>query len=145
MVPEGEMNQYAKSLLQELQRNAADATATILTLTGNLGAGKTTLVQALSVELGVTEVVTSPTFVVMKAYETTDKVFTQLVHIDAYRIDDVDELRPLNMSQVLTSAHTLICIEWPEKIATVLPPLVAAVSLDVQPDSSRICTYHYGS
>lgn len=142
IVPKGEVGSYAKELLQELVRNASADTATILTLTGDLGAGKTTLVQALAQELGITDVVTSPTFVVMKAYETTDAVFTNLVHIDAYRIDDVDELRPLNMSQVVTSPHTLVCIEWPEKIASALPQAVMAVSLDAQPDGSRTCTYH---
>ena len=142
IVPKGEVGSYVKELLPELVRNASLDAATILTLTGDLGAGKTTLVQSLAQALGVIEVVTSPTFVMMKAYETKDTVFTTLVHIDAYRIDDVDELRPLHINQVLLSPQTLVCIEWPEKIASALPTAVTAVSLTAQPDGSRTCTYH---
>jgi len=141
-VPKGEAGGYAARLLTELVSHPAKVGATILTLTGDLGAGKTTLVQALARALGVTEVVTSPTFVVMKSYETTHPTFTTLIHIDAYRIDDVSELSPLNFNQVLDSPHTLVCLEWPERIASAIPNRVQAVSLEANPDGSRTITYH---
>lgn len=144
LVNEGQAGSYATVLVQELLRQRAEDSATVLTLAGDLGAGKTTLVQALARELGVTEVVTSPTFVVMKSYQTTHLVFTHLVHIDAYRIDEVSELTPLHFAQVLQTPQTLVCIEWPERINSALPAKVQALSLQGNPDGSRTITY-YGS
>src|ERR1700754_3179272 len=62
--------------------------ATLVTLTGELGAGKTTFTQSLARALGVTDTVTSPTFVLEKIYSLPDSTqgFTRLVHIDAYRL-----------------------------------------------------------
>lgn len=142
IVQEGEAGGYAIKLLGELTQKGATETATILTLAGDLGAGKTTLVQALARELGITEVVTSPTFVIMKFYETTNSVFTNLIHIDAYRILDVSELAALNFSNVLQSPHTLVCIEWPERIQSALPKQSNALSLEVKADGSRTIIYH---
>lgn len=142
IVGEGQADGYAASLLKDLIIKTVPERATVLTLDGDLGAGKTTLVQALARELGVTEVVTSPTFVVMKTYATSHGDFTQLVHIDAYRIDDVSELGPLNFMQVLASPQTLICIEWPERIAEALPKKLYAVSLVAHPDGTRTISYH---
>jgi tRNA threonylcarbamoyladenosine biosynthesis protein TsaE len=141
-VAEGEARTYARTLLDELIRTQHNEAASIVALTGDLGSGKTTLVQALAEILGVTEVVTSPTFVVMKSYETTHPVFTTLVHVDAYRIDDVSELAPLHFKQILDIPQALICIEWPQRIAVALPTSVHYVSLEAQPDGSRTITYH---
>lgn len=97
-------------------------TATIITLTGDLGVGKTTFVQKLALELGITEVVTSPTFTIMKWYKPgADSMFLNFVHMDAYRIDDIKELAPLRFSEILNQPNTLVCIEWAEKIKDALP------------------------
>ena len=84
--------------------------ATIVALHGDLGAGKTTFVQALGQLLGVTEHITSPTFTIMKGYETTDSDLKHLVHMDAYRIDDINELGPLRFSEIITTPNTLFCM-----------------------------------
>ncbi|MEZ4200481.1 MAG: tRNA (adenosine(37)-N6)-threonylcarbamoyltransferase complex ATPase subunit type 1 TsaE [Candidatus Paceibacterota bacterium] len=94
--------------------------ATVLALHGDLGAGKTTFVQLLARQLGVEETVTSPTFVVMKQYETTHD-FSNLIHIDAYRIETEEEMRVLGFEGLLQSPQTLICIEWAERIKNLLP------------------------
>lgn len=99
----------------------ASSTACVLALHGDLGAGKTTFVQTLARYLGVDDTVTSPTFVIMKSYHTTHELFTQLVHIDAYRIDDIDEMRPLRFREILAAPESLVCIEWAERIETLLP------------------------
>jgi len=114
--------------------------ATVLALSGDLGAGKTTFVQAVAKKLGVTETVTSPTFTIMRQYETADPVFTELIHMDAYRIDDESELIPLRWETLRTSPQTLICVEWPEKIAVALPERYVHLSLRIVSEIEREIT-----
>lgn len=114
--------------------------ATVLALSGDLGAGKTTLVQSIARTLGVTGTVTSPTFVVMKQYETINSTFAELIHIDAYRIESIDELRPLGFATLLAQPNTLICIEWAERIAAALPAAVVAATLTLLPGGERTIT-----
>ncbi len=95
--------------------------ASVVCLKGDLGAGKTTLVQAIALEFGVDETVVSPTFVIAKFYTPTKGDFARLVHIDAYRIESEDELGPLGFEALLTLPNTLVIIEWPERIARALP------------------------
>lgn len=127
-------------LAQEVLRAAKDLRAdgaVVIALHGDLGAGKTTFVQSLAATLGVKEHVTSPTFTIMKGYETTDGVFQTLIHMDAYRIDDDSELVPLRFNEILQTPHTLFCIEWAEKISTVLPPHIIHISLTVVDENTR--------
>lgn len=140
-VTEAEIKALAKSLLADLALNAPTDSAVVLALTGNLGAGKTTLVQALAKELNVSSAVTSPTFVICKSYPTEHPVFTKLVHLDAYRLEAESELGPLHFSEILAEPHTLVCIEWPEKIASALPPHLTKLSLTVIDETSRQVTY----
>jgi len=95
--------------------------AVVLALHGDLGAGKTTTVQIIADKLGVVETVTSPTFVILKRYDTEHKFFSSLVHIDAYRIEDMSEVRPLQLDSYVTEPRSFVCIEWAERIAEVLP------------------------
>ncbi len=90
--------------------------ATVVGLSGDLGAGKTTLIAALANILGVSGTVVSPTFVIAKFYELADTRWDTLVHIDAYRIESDTELGPLGWETLLGQARTLIVIEWPERI-----------------------------
>jgi tRNA threonylcarbamoyladenosine biosynthesis protein TsaE len=103
--------------------------ATILTLRGELGAGKTAFVQCLGRSLGVVEPLVSPTFVVMKSYETTNERFATLVHMDAYRIENDIEVLPLHFAELCNAPRTLFCIEWAERIAGVLPAVRTELSL----------------
>lgn len=107
--------------LDELALLRNSSTATVLGLSGDLGAGKTTFVQALAAELGVKEVVQSPTFTILKLYQTNHPQFKQLIHMDAYRIESLTELGPLRLGELLDTPETLFAIEWPEKIAAALP------------------------
>ncbi len=100
---------------------AREDAATVLALRGDLGAGKTTFTQYLAKALNVTELVTSPTFVIMKGYELEGQAFDQLVHIDAYRIEAEEELEVLGFKTLLTMPRTLIVIEWSEKLPNLLP------------------------
>jgi tRNA threonylcarbamoyladenosine biosynthesis protein TsaE len=115
--------------------------ALVIALHGDLGAGKTTFVQTVAAQLGITETVTSPTFVIMKSYETEGEVFTTLTHIDAYRIESIAEMAPLSFAQVLSTPHTLVCIEWAERIAPLLPDTTIHLTFTLQADETRTITY----
>ena len=117
--------------------------AFVIALHGDLGAGKTTLVQTIGATLGVAEVITSPTFTIMKQYDTADASFETLVHMDAYRIDSLDELRPLRFAELLTISKTLICIEWAEKIKEMLPESMLQITLEVASEDSRTIHISY--
>jgi tRNA threonylcarbamoyladenosine biosynthesis protein TsaE len=113
--------------------------ASLVTLTGDLGAGKTTFTGQLAAHLGVTEPVVSPTFGIMKSYELLDHPdFDRLVHIDAYRIEDISEVGPLRFAELFQTPRTLICLEWPEQIASVLPKQQVAVTLEIGKGEERI-------
>lgn len=97
------------------------ASATVVGLYGDLGAGKTTFVQAVAKELGVVEAIQSPTFVILKRYTLHDLRYTNFIHIDAYRLERGEEINKLGFQDMLRDPGNLIVIEWPEKIADAMP------------------------
>ena len=101
-----------------LQLNGGD----ILSLHGDLGAGKTTFTKGLAVALGIVKNVTSPTFAIMNVYELPEPKngIKTLVHVDAYRLESPDEIITVGAEDYLGEPHVLTVIEWPEKIQTVL-------------------------
>lgn len=107
-----EMRQFAESFLKSLTPRAE---ATVVGLYGDLGAGKTAFVQAVAQVMGVGEHVTSPTFVLMKRYG-------RLVHIDAYRIENAEELRRLGWNELAKDPGNIIMIEWADRVEELLPP-----------------------
>ncbi|MFZ2253136.1 MAG: tRNA (adenosine(37)-N6)-threonylcarbamoyltransferase complex ATPase subunit type 1 TsaE [Minisyncoccia bacterium] len=116
--------------------------AHVVTLTGDLGAGKTAFTKELAKLLGITHEITSPTFVIMKAYEIPDHpFFKKLVHIDAYRIESDDEMRVLGFNEILSDPTNLVCIEWPEKIKDLIPKDAYSLSLTLNLDETRTITY----
>jgi tRNA threonylcarbamoyladenosine biosynthesis protein TsaE len=112
----------------------------VVALSGDLGAGKTTFVQTLAKELGVTDTVTSPTFTIMKSYATTSQWFENLVHLDVYRLEDINETTPLRLSEILKMPNTLVCIEWAEKIKEILPANTIYVDIKSLPNEVREIT-----
>ncbi|MFT5037119.1 MAG: tRNA threonylcarbamoyladenosine biosynthesis protein TsaE [Candidatus Azotimanducaceae bacterium] len=142
---ESELLAIAKEVILMLEEvTKRENAAGVLALHGNLGAGKTTFMQMLAKELGVTEVVTSPTFVVMKKYEAEHEVFEHLVHIDAYRIEDVDEMRPLRFEEELSRKGTMIGIEWAEKIEALLPSYTIHLRFEITGET-RVITIDHGN
>lgn len=87
--------------------------ATLITLEGDLGVGKTALVKRCASVLGVNQEVTSPTFVIQKAYKINHQSFDCLVHIDAYRLKGSEELHQLRWSETISNPKNLIFVEWP--------------------------------
>lgn len=104
-------------------------------LHGNLGVGKTTFVQGLAQGLGVSGPVTSPTFAIYEIYAGRPR---RLVHLDAYRIENELQLESLLLDEFLLSPYCL-AVEWPEKIAGLLPPDAWHVDLSIaEGDRHRI-------
>lgn len=95
--------------------------AAVIALSGDLGVGKTTIVQHIAKALLVERLVPSPTFVIMRSYPCEHPRFKRLVHIDAYRIENPEEVPPLKLAEVFADPEALVCVEWPERIADALP------------------------
>lgn len=105
---------------------------TTLALHGNLGVGKTTFVQGLARGLRIAEAVTSPTFTIF----TLHRGPTNLVHLDAYRLNSAREVEDLLLADFLISPWCL-AVEWPEKIAAWLPPHTLHLDLGIAPDEKH--------
>jgi tRNA threonylcarbamoyladenosine biosynthesis protein TsaE len=134
-----ELDEFAREISAHAKKDAG-VSAVVLALHGDLGAGKTTFTQALGRLLGVAEPIVSPTFTIMKGYETTDDVFTHLIHMDAYRIDELSELGPLRFSELLVTPQTLFVIEWAERIKEALPQKTLNLTLEVASETTRTAT-----
>lgn len=146
-----DLKTLAERVLVEMrERGAAELGASVLALHGELGAGKTTFTQALAQTLGVNGNVTSPTFVVMRLYPIkAHDFFKTLVHIDAYRIESLDEVAVIGVADLLRDRDNLICIEWAERIEEALPKDALHITLtqgDVSKgDAERKAVYGYGT
>jgi tRNA threonylcarbamoyladenosine biosynthesis protein TsaE len=88
----------------------------IIGLSGNLGTGKTAFVKEVAKYLGVDQSVTSPTFVIMKKYETKDDKWKSLIHIDAYRLSGAKELEKIGFQDFSKEKNTMTLVEWPENV-----------------------------
>lgn len=104
----------------------------VLALAGDLGAGKTTFVKGLAMAWGVRETVTSPSFAVCNLHRGS----RLLVHVDAYRLAGPESWEALMVEDFLVSPWCL-AVEWPERIATILPADTLWLDLDMMPDGSR--------
>ncbi len=116
--------------------------ATLVTLSGALGAGKTTYVRGALKSAGIMSSVTSPTFVFMKEYALPDtNVFKNLIHIDAYRMETPDALHTIVPEDVFFNEKNIIFFEWPEQVQGSLPQPTHTISIETLPDLCRKITY----
>lgn len=94
----------------------------ILALYGELGAGKTTLIQGIAEGLGIKEPVTSPTFILLNVYKLprAQKAIKYFVHVDAYRLKDTREALGVGLTDYLGRNDTVVVIEWAEKLEDIL-------------------------
>jgi tRNA threonylcarbamoyladenosine biosynthesis protein TsaE len=100
----------------------------IIALQGNLGAGKTTFVQGLMKGLGSKKRVASPTFILMRRHKLSTtklagktKVFSNVFHIDAYRLKKPEQFGVLGLDEILKDPKNIVLIEWPEQAKKFLP------------------------
>ena len=108
---------------------------------GKMGAGKTTFVKAICEELGVEDVITSPTFAIVNEYEVNNAELLSLhsssiYHFDFYRIKKLEEVYDMGYEEYFYSG-SLCFIEWPELIEEVLPEDAVRVTIEENTDGSR--------
>lgn len=121
----------AKMLAKEiLKHRNTKKEALVFGLTGNLGAGKTTFIQAFAKGLGIRSRLTSPTFVLMKKYGN-------LYHLDCYRIKDFKDILALDFAEIVDEQKNIILIEWAEKIRKILPKTTVWIKFKILPHNKR--------
>lgn len=115
---------------------AAARPGDLITLSGPLGAGKTTLAQGLARALGIIEPISSPTFVLMNEYRGA----IPLLHLDAYRLEglDYDDLRDAGWEEFLNRNEAVRLVEWPEMVAQWLPSPRFRVVLEIEGEVRRV-------
>lgn len=111
---------------------------TIFALYGKMGVGKTTFTKALCEELGVQDVINSPTFAIVNEYE--DGHGQPIYHFDFYRIKRLVEAYDIGFDEYLDSGN-LCLIEWPELIEELLPENTVRVTIEEQADGTRVVRF----
>lgn len=136
-----------KSIIVKSLKELPDVAATILkdigsnrivALFGKVGAGKTTLIKEFCKLLGVTEVVSSPTFALVNEYLSGDG--QPVFHFDFYRIKSIEEVYDIGYEEYIYSGSYCF-IEWPEMILELLPETYVYLKIDETGDRTRRITY----
>lgn len=112
-------------------------TGDVICLQGDLGAGKTTLVQGIARGWGSLDPVSSPTFILVNVYRRADQ--SQMFHMDAYRLDSTSEAEELDLDSMLARGPLLI--EWPERIDGLVPDERLWVKLEHIDEEEREMTF----
>ncbi len=129
------------SSVEDLPRAAKEFAAlmddrTVYAFSGEMGAGKTTFIGALCKELGVEDdFAGSPTFSIINEYRS-DTTAELIYHFDLYRIESIDEAFDIGVEDYFDSG-ALCLLEWPERIADILPNDTVDVRITVNDDGSR--------
>ena len=110
---------------------------TVLAFYGKMGAGKTTFIRAICEELGVEDVINSPTFAIVNEY--LGGKGEPIYHFDFYRIKNPQEALDIGYEDYVYSGN-LCLMEWPELIENLLPDDTVKVSIEEQTDGSRVVT-----
>ncbi len=109
---------------------------TVYAFYGQMGAGKTTFINALCRRLGVEDdVINSPSFAIINEYRS-DTTAELIYHFDLYRLEDIDEALEIGVEDYFDSG-ALCFLEWPERIEDILPDDTVRVDIRVNDDDSR--------
>ncbi len=128
-----QLPEAAKQFVQAMNQN------TVFAFYGKMGAGKTTFIKAICEELGVTDVINSPTFSIVNEYRS-DTTGELIYHFDFYRIKKIEEVYDMGYEDYFDSGAVCF-IEWPELIDDLLPGDAVKVSITEQEDGSRIVSF----
>jgi tRNA threonylcarbamoyladenosine biosynthesis protein TsaE len=111
----------------------------VFMLVGDLGAGKTKLLQGLAVGLGVKDKVNSPTFNILKVYKIVSRArrLRTFCHIDAYRLNSGADLIALGVEEYFSSPETVTAVEWAEKVRDIWPKRARVVKIKALSEFAR--------
>ena len=114
----------------------------VFMLCGDLGAGKTKLVQGLAFGLGIKVRVNSPTFNIFKLYKINQRlrpkrIIKRFCHIDAYRLKSAVDLETLGVGEFFSDPQTVVAIEWAEKVKKIWPRLAKIIKIKSLNETSR--------
>ena len=123
-----ETTDLAKKIAKILKSNM------VVSLTGDLGAGKTTLIREIILSLGITGQVKSPTFTLLEEYEYLDY---KILHFDLYRFAGADEWLDLGFDELFNESGYLAFIEWAERASELIPQIDWAIKIKVVDETSR--------
>ena len=117
--------------------------AVVVALEGDLGGGKTTFSQGFSRGLGVREKVLSPTFVIMRQHLLNSRMFhfRRFVHMDAYRISGVKELRLLGWQDIIQDKNAIVLVEWADRIRRALPKEYIRIRFTFVDENERLIVF----
>ena len=122
-----ETKKLAENFANELQ------VGQVVLLNGDLGAGKTTFTQFVFSALGVKEIVTSPTFAILKSYKGS---LCNLHHFDMYRVDEEQAIES-GFDEILSDRNSIIFVEWSENTASLLPKSCICVNIKLLTEDKR--------
>ena len=142
-----ELGALAEEFLHDLVVLPHSSRATVVGLSGDLGSGKTAFVKCVAAALGITDMVTSPTFILEKVYiiprgSMEGNHFTKLIHIDAYRLEGGIEMAALDWEALITDEHSLVFLEWPEQVEDAMPDDMIKLSFQYKSEGVRSIVFH---
>ena len=123
-----DIEQYALEIVNQLPSRGE------VYLEGEMGAGKTTLVKSILQVLGVKDVISSPTFSLVKTYELPNH--KPIFHADLYRVENEEELYDIGFDEYLES-NGLIFIEWSERMTSLLNPKAMKITIEITSQNRR--------
>ena len=135
-----ELKKQAEIIVEKLKKEQNNK-GVLLTISGELGAGKTTFAQIVGSLLGVSVNMQSPTYTICRKYNIESGHFKAIYHIDAYRLESGKELDDINFRDMLESPRTLILLEWPENVIESLPNDRIEVSILCENEKTRKFIY----
>lgn len=134
--------EFAKDIAKNANEND------IFCLIGDLGVGKTVIAKAIGKFFNVKESITSPTFTILKSYDTNNKTIKKIHHFDLYRIKNIGELQNIGFEDYLYDKNSIVLIEWPEVAYELLPKMIKSITITKHlndnnefNDNERVITY----
>ena len=123
-----------------LKSKLSQKKAFVLGLIGELGGGKTTLLQGFAKNLGVKKRITSPTFIILKRFSIKDKRYNNFYHIDCYRIQSPREILSLGYKNIISDPQNIVAIEWAGQIKKILPSNTLILEFNFIDETTRKVT-----